>query len=83
MANYKEIKGFNIQSKSADPYPFAQAKTDSPWGGAWASGGALNTGRSGNAMASHGTIPAGLTFGGQPPDRNQTEKYDGSSWTET
>jgi hypothetical protein len=83
MADYPDIKGFNIQSKSSDPVPFAQAKVDSPWQGAWASGGALNTGRSGNAMASHGTIPAGLTFGGQPPDRNQTEKYDGSSWTET
>ncbi len=37
MANYKDIQGFNIQSKSSDPVPFAQAKTDSPGEGLWAS----------------------------------------------
>ena len=62
MANYKEIKGFNIQSKSADPVPFAQAKTESPWAGSWASGGDMNTAR--QALGGAGTQTAGLGFGG-------------------
>ena len=30
MANYPDIKGFNIQSKSTDPVPFANEKTNNP-----------------------------------------------------
>jgi len=46
--------------------------------GAWASGPALNTGRSSSSAA--GTETAGLTFGGSP-NRDLTESYNGSSWT--
>ena len=53
MANYKEIQGYNIQSKSTDPYPFAQAKTDQPWGGTWAAGNNLNTARGNGIGGAH------------------------------
>jgi len=87
MANFQDIKGFNIQSKSSDPVPFAQEKADNPWGGAWASGGNMNSARfiCGGSGAVH---TAALVFGGRNPalspgpNSNFTESYDGSSWTE-
>jgi len=45
MAGYKEIKGFDVQSKSVDPTPYAQALADNPYGGVWSSGGAMGTAR--------------------------------------
>ena len=49
--------------------------------GAWASGGALNVPRQQTYGA--GSQTAGLIFGGEGPPgaRNQTEEYDGSTWT--
>ena len=57
---------------------FAQAGT-----GAWASGGDINTART--QCGSAGTQDAALQFLGESPyaDKNRTEEYDGTSWTET
>ena len=85
MANYPDIKGFNIQSKSSDPVPFAQAKEDSPWAGTWASGNNLNTAR--HQLAGAGIQTASLAIGGSTPDSSTSfldvvETYNGTSWTE-
>ena len=81
MANYKEIQGFNIQSKSSDPVPFAQAKEDSPWAGVWASGGNLNTDRWG--LSGAGIQTAAIAIDGLNPNvTDVVETYNGTSWTE-
>ena len=64
---------------------FKETITDLP-GATWASGASINDGR--NAVGSAGTTTAALLFTGDPvsgsPDgvSANTEKYDGSSWTE-
>ena len=45
MANYKDIQGFHVQNLTSDPTPYAQALSNDPYGGTWASGGAMNTAR--------------------------------------
>ena len=63
MAGYKEIKGFQVQTRTEDPTPFAQALEDNPYVGAWSSGGNMNTGRrlyEGGA----GTQTAAIVFSG-------------------
>ena len=45
MSEYKGIKGFQVQTRTSDPVPYAQALADNPYAGAWGSGGSLNTGR--------------------------------------
>ena len=87
MAGYKEIKGFQVQTRSEDPTPYAQALADNPYAGAWASGGNMNTARM--AMASNGTQTAAIASGGRnnwsSPNFTYnalTEQYNGSSWTE-
>ena len=49
----------------------------------WASGGALNTGRN-RLMSSASCHTAALGYGGEisPSRKTETEKYDGTSWTE-
>ena len=42
MAGYKEIKGFQVQTRTSDPTPYAQALADNPYAGVWSSGGNLN-----------------------------------------
>ena len=49
--------------------------------GAWASGGALNTGRT--ALGGTGISTAAIGMGGGAPLNVQTEEYDGASWTST
>ena len=87
MAGYKEIKGFQVQTRSSDPVPYAQALADNPYQGTWASGGNMNTARM--AMASNGTQTAAIASGGRnnwsSPNFTYnalTEQYNGSSWTE-
>ena len=84
MAGYKEIKGFQVQTRSEDPTPYAQALADNPYAGAWGSGGSLNQARS--LLSSAGIQTAALAFGGDgspvPAAGTDTESYDGSSWTE-
>ena len=58
----KEMSGFPIQNLTADPVPFAQAKTNDPYVGSWASGGSLNTAV--QNMASVGIQTAALSVGG-------------------
>ena len=65
MSEYKGIKGFQVQTRSEDPVPFAQAIADNPYAGAWGSGGSLNTAR--QLLAGAGTVSAGLAVGGQVP----------------
>ena len=92
MTTYKVLKGTNIQAVATDPtYPIegqvwynttsnvtkGQSVTSS---GAWASGGALNTAR--DQAAGAGTYTSTLVFGGGPPNKDETESYNGSNWTE-
>ena len=76
MSTYKGIKGFKVQSLSADPVPSTVS---------WASGGSMNTGRrelgAANQAPGH---EAGLIFGGYKSPAgptNATEEYNGTSWT--
>ena len=87
MSEYKGIKGFQVQTRSSDPVPFAQELADNPYAGAWSSGGNLNTARMG--MAGNGVQTAAIASGGRnswsPPNFTYnalTEQYNGSSWTE-
>ena len=72
MANYKDIKGFQVQSLADDPVPYS---------GSWSSGGNLNEGR--YAGGGVGTQTSALMIGGLPPITADVESYNGSSWTET
>ena len=45
MAGYKEIKGFQVQTRTEDPVPYAQALADNPYVGVWSSSGSMNTAR--------------------------------------
>ena len=84
MSEYKGIKGFQVQTRTDDPVPYAQALADNPYAGAFSSGNALNTARNALTSASHGSATSGLVFGGQAPSQTgATEEYDGSSWTES
>ena len=65
MSEYKGIKGFQVQTRTEDPTPYAQALADNPYAGAWGSGGALNTAK--QQMAGAGTThTAALAIGGSP-----------------
>ena len=85
MSEYKGIKGFQVQTRTEDPVPYAQALADNPYAGAWSSGANLNTGR-GDSWAGAGTQTSALGFGGFVPpgagNKALTEQWDGSSWTE-
>ena len=82
MSEYKGIKGFQVQTRTEDPTPYAQALADNPYAGAWGSGGALNTGR--ESVASSGTLTSGQAAAGyaSPGVTNAVENYNGTSWTE-
>ena len=92
MATYKEIFGTNIEVVSSDPSNPVEGQiwyntsTNRVKGflnssGSWATGGALNTARMN--LAGTGTQTAGLAIGGEsPPERAQTEAYNGTAWTE-
>jgi len=72
MTTLKNLKGTAIQFLDADPVVYA---------GTWATGGALNTARA--WLGGAGIQTATLAFGGETPTKvGNTEKYDGSSWTE-
>ena len=80
MSDYKGIKGFQVQTRTTDPTPYAQALADNPYGGVWSSGGAMGTAR--YTHGGTGTLPAGLAFGGDPSDIANCETYNGTSWSE-
>ena len=82
MSEYKGIKGFQVQTRTEDPTPYAQALADNPYAGAWASGGALNTARNhvgGAGISNNSALAVG---GSVPPGSNLVENYDGTSWSE-
>ena len=93
MTTFKEISGQLIRTLSSDP---ANPQIGQIWynstigvlkgyaslGGAWSSGGNMNTAR--GYVGSSGTPTAAVSFGGDPldtPTSNATENYDGSTWT--
>jgi hypothetical protein len=94
MTTFKEIRGTTIESVSSDP---SNPEAGQIWynntigvlkgyqniAGTWASGGNLNTARAG--MYTAGTQTANLVSGGAPlfggAGTDQTELYNGSSWT--
>jgi hypothetical protein len=95
MADYKNIKGFNIQYLDSDPpnpiegqmwfNSTTQTLKGAEVGGApigtWASGGDLNQAK--NAVAGAGTQTAALAAGGTTGAATaNTELYNGTSWTE-
>jgi hypothetical protein len=95
MADYKNIKGFNIQYLDSDPpnpiegqmwfnsttQTLKGAEVGGVPAGTWASGGALNTGRSMLVGAGASSSDA-LASGGTPGNVALTESYNGTSWTE-
>jgi|TARA_R110002020_G_C16165443_1_gene763695 hypothetical protein len=89
MAEYKEIKGFRVQTRTEDPTEgivgdfyynssTGQFKTIGTGVGAWSSGGNLTTAR--RYLAGLGAYTNALVFGG--PSTGKTELYNGTSWTE-
>ena len=71
MATLKEIKGQKIQSVDSDPVLNV---------GSWSAGG--NTNKSGQGRGSAGTQTSNLAFGGDSPNNDYVEEYNGTSWTE-
>ena len=81
MSEYKGIKGFQVQTRTDDPVPYAQALADNPYVGSWSSGGALNTARS--AMGSAGDATNNLTISGETSTNvANVESYNGTAHTE-
>jgi len=95
MAAYKTLKGQSIRQVAQDPTnpllgeiwyntTIGVLKGYRAIDGVWSSGGAMNTGRSEGQTA--GTQTAGLMSGGIIPGSdamtNNSEEYNGSSWSE-
>jgi len=94
MADYKNIKGFNIQYLDSDPPNPIEGQmwfnsTTQTLKGAEAGGAPLGTWASGGSMpaarqegSGFGTQTAALVAGGLAPSRtNSTIEYNGSAWT--
>ena len=95
MTTYKDIRGTHITTVASDPPAPVNGQmwynstdqvmkgfTSSP-AGSWATGGDINTAR--YVPGGGGSQTAGLMFGGQPgggTSANNTELYNGTSWTE-
>ena len=92
MATYLGTHGSRIQNYTTDP---DNPNTGEVWynatantirveavttAGSWATGGTLNQVR--DQAAGSGTTTSTLVFGGGPPNKAQTEKYNGTNWTE-
>ena len=97
MAEYKGIKGFQVQTRLEDPGPTevqpgdfyynsstGQFKTITAGGapiGTWLSGGNMNTARS--YLGGFGSQTSAIAASGLTTTRvTNVEEYDGSSWTE-
>ena len=97
MSEYKGIQGNKVRNYTSDPDNPKEGQvwynetsntlkvSSLTSSGSWATGGSLNTGR--RALGGAGTQTAALGFGGSSPapaggDKNETESYDGTSWTE-
>jgi hypothetical protein len=73
MAEYKDIKGFKVQTVSTDPAASIVAT------GTWASGTSYP--QTQQDFAGAGTPTAAVAWGGEIPPRQVTASYDGTSWT--
>ena len=97
MGTYKEIRGTHIVSVTSDPPSPVNGQmwynsTDkvikgftSNAAGAWASGGALGTGRergAGNGTQTSALAYGGMTAPGAPNRTGKTESYNGTSFSE-
>ena len=97
MGTYKEIRGTHIVSVTSDPPSPVNGQmwynsTDkaikgftSNAAGAWASGGALGTGRergAGNGTQTSALAYGGVTGPGSPNKTGKTESYNGTSFSE-
>ena len=94
MADYIGIKGGKVQNFSTNPpvpiagqvwYNETTATINylaSNPAGTWASGGNLNDARAHLAGSGNGTQTATIVFGGAYDRTDNTESYDGTSWTE-
>jgi hypothetical protein len=95
MADYKNIKGFNIQYLDSDPpnpiegqmwfnsttQTLKGAEVGGVAAGTWSSGGSLNTARY-RMMGGAGIQTAGLVVGGYNTALSSAvESYNGTSWT--
>ena len=78
MSEYKGIKGFQVQTRTEDPVPYAQALADNPYAGVWGAGGNLNNARF-LFDSGVGSLTAGLVAGNSPSPNAET--YNGTSWT--
>ena len=93
MANYKDIHGSNIETVTSDPDNPVNGQvwynsTDQALkgnaqttAGSWSSAPSLNTARYGAGSAAADSTAA-IVFGGYPPVKDETELWNGSSWTE-
>ena len=98
MADYKGIQGYSVQTLASDPSPTASVegqlwynstsgtyKIAVQGAGAWSAGNDLITAKAEMGSAHNGTQSAALVFGGDNPTPGylqQTESYDGTSWSE-
>ena len=94
MANYKDIKGTTVQVQSGtQPTTYPQAAGELYYNssngdyeflgigaGTWATGGDLGTARKDGAGL--GIQTAAILAGGGDPAKNNTETYNGTSWSE-
>ena len=93
MATYKEIHGTVIETVTSDPDNPVNGQvwynsTDQALkgnaqttAGSWSSAPSLNTARYGAGSAAADNTAA-IVFGGFPPVKDETELWNGSSWTE-
>ena len=82
MSEYKGIKGFQVQTRTEDPVPYAQALADNPYVGAWSSGGNLNC----KEIRCSAAGTSNCSFHGwfrEVSNLQVHEEYNGTSWTET
>ena len=95
MAEYKGIKGFQVQTRTEDPSEgivgdfyynssTGEYKNISAGVGSWASGTSMPSASAGRGMA--GPTSAAIAYGGTGPpgtaSQTLTEYYNGSSWSE-
>ena len=92
MATYYDIFGQKVQYLSSDPSNVVEGqvwynstgkvgKVQGFQSAAWSSGGAMSGGSGDGGMAKAGSQTAFLASMGSPGARNDTEEYDGSSWS--
>ena len=94
MADYRAIKGLTIQTVSSDPSnlvigdiwynsTLGKLRGAKLAAGSWSTGGDINTTRFAGGSSGAAPRDTSLIFGGSGPgNKDETEEYDGSSWSE-